>query len=162
MLSDRCPVLSVLTVCDLGVLWPNGWMDKDATWYGGGPRPRRQCIRWGSSPPPKGAPQPPIFLPMSIVAKRLGGSGYHLVRRSRPRRRCVGRGPSSIPHRKGHSSPPPLRPTVLWHGRPSQLLLNTCLVRLSCSFYMFLLHDSRRGAYHPSSGLDLVGAWIKH
>ena len=27
-----CPVLSVTLV---GVLWPNGWMDQDATWYGG-------------------------------------------------------------------------------------------------------------------------------
>ena len=22
-----CPVLSVLSVCDVGTLWPNGWMD---------------------------------------------------------------------------------------------------------------------------------------
>jgi len=22
------------------LLWPNGWMDKDATWYGGKPLPR--------------------------------------------------------------------------------------------------------------------------
>ena len=21
-------------------LWPNGWMDQDATWYGGRPRPK--------------------------------------------------------------------------------------------------------------------------
>jgi len=26
MISDRCPVLSVLSVCDVGVLWPNCWM----------------------------------------------------------------------------------------------------------------------------------------
>jgi len=26
-------------------LWPNGWMDYDATWYGGRPRPRRLCVR---------------------------------------------------------------------------------------------------------------------
>ena len=25
MLSDRC--LSILSVCNVGVLWPNGWMD---------------------------------------------------------------------------------------------------------------------------------------
>jgi len=31
------------------LLWPNGWMDQDATWYGGKPRPRRHCIRWGRS-----------------------------------------------------------------------------------------------------------------
>ena len=32
ILSDRClsvcPVLSVLSVCNVGVLWPNGWMDQ--------------------------------------------------------------------------------------------------------------------------------------
>jgi len=27
------------------LLWPNGWMDKDATWYGGKPRPRLRCVR---------------------------------------------------------------------------------------------------------------------
>jgi len=42
MLSDRC--LSCLSVCNVGVLWPNGWMDRDATWYGGRPRPRRQYV----------------------------------------------------------------------------------------------------------------------
>ena len=26
-------------------LWPNGWMDQDANWYGGRPRPRRHCVR---------------------------------------------------------------------------------------------------------------------
>ena len=38
------------------LLWPNGWMDQDATWYGGRPRPRPHCVRWGvgpSSPSPK-------------------------------------------------------------------------------------------------------------
>ena len=25
MLSDRCPVLSVLSVCDVRALWPYGW-----------------------------------------------------------------------------------------------------------------------------------------
>jgi len=35
MLSDRClsVCLSYLYVCNVGVLWPNGWMDQDATWY---------------------------------------------------------------------------------------------------------------------------------
>jgi len=26
MLSDRCPVCPV---CDVGILWPNGWMNQD-------------------------------------------------------------------------------------------------------------------------------------
>ena len=50
------------------LLWPNGWMDQDATWYGGKPRPRRRCVRWGHSSPLKGA-QPPSFRFMSVVAK---------------------------------------------------------------------------------------------
>jgi len=29
MLSDRCPVC--LSVCNVGVLWPNGWMYQDET-----------------------------------------------------------------------------------------------------------------------------------
>jgi len=31
------------------LLWPNGWIDQDATWCRGGPRPTRHCIRWGPS-----------------------------------------------------------------------------------------------------------------
>ena len=35
-------------------LRPNGCIDQDATWYGGRPRPRRHCVRWGPrSPLPK-------------------------------------------------------------------------------------------------------------
>jgi len=34
------------------LLWPNGWMHQDTTWYGGRPQPRRHCVRWGPSPPP--------------------------------------------------------------------------------------------------------------
>jgi len=33
------------------LLWPNGWMDQDVTWYADKPRPRRRCIRWGRSCP---------------------------------------------------------------------------------------------------------------
>jgi len=43
------------------LLWPNGCMYQDTTWYGGKPQHRQHCVRWGpSSPSPKGA-QPPIF-----------------------------------------------------------------------------------------------------
>jgi len=41
MLHDRFLCLSVcLSVCNVGLLWPNSWMDQDATRYGGRPRPR--------------------------------------------------------------------------------------------------------------------------
>jgi len=33
------------------LLWPKGWMDQDAAWYGGKSRPRRRCVRWGRSSP---------------------------------------------------------------------------------------------------------------
>jgi len=45
------------------LLWPNGWMYQDVTFYGGRLRSRPYCVRWGpSSLPLKGA-QPPLFGP---------------------------------------------------------------------------------------------------
>jgi len=49
------------------LLWPNGWMDQDATWYKVRPRPRPHCymgthLQRGTAP---------NFRPMSVVAKRL-------------------------------------------------------------------------------------------
>jgi len=35
------------------LLWPNGWMDQDATWYEGRPRLRPHCVTWGPISPPK-------------------------------------------------------------------------------------------------------------
>jgi len=35
------------------LLWPNGWMDQDATSYKGRPRPRSHCVTWEPSSPPK-------------------------------------------------------------------------------------------------------------
>jgi len=45
------------------LLWPYGWIDQDATWYDGRPRPRPHCVRWGLNCrlPLKGAQQPPHF-----------------------------------------------------------------------------------------------------
>jgi len=48
------------------LLWPNGWMDQDGTWYEGRPRPRPQCVTWGPSSPPKTGAQLLNFRPMSI------------------------------------------------------------------------------------------------
>ena len=54
-------VLSVWLVCDVGVLWPNSWIDQDETWRAVRPRPWPHYVRWGpSSPPHKGA-EPPQF-----------------------------------------------------------------------------------------------------
>jgi len=52
-------VLFVCPICNVSVLWPNGWMDQDETWHAGRPRPH--CVRWRpSSPSTKGVQPPPI------------------------------------------------------------------------------------------------------
>ena len=55
-LCFRTVVCPVLSVCELGVLWPNGWMDQDETWHASRPPvPWPQCVRRGPTfPPPKG------------------------------------------------------------------------------------------------------------
>ena len=35
------------------LLWPNGWMHQDVTWYRCRPKPRGLCVRWRPSPPPQ-------------------------------------------------------------------------------------------------------------
>jgi len=64
------------------LLWPNGCMYQDGTWYGGRPQLRRLCVRWGhrSLSPKRGWSPLPNFRPISVVAKRLVASRCHLVR----------------------------------------------------------------------------------
>ena len=53
----------VCPACNVGVLWPNGWMDQDTTWYGyrARPRPRRHCVTWDPAPPPERGTAVPYF-----------------------------------------------------------------------------------------------------
>jgi len=58
------------------LLWANGRMDQDATWYRGRPRTRPECVRWepqndldgNPTPPQKGHSTPTNFRSMSTVA----------------------------------------------------------------------------------------------
>jgi len=43
------------------LLWPNGWIDENATWYVSRPWPRPHCIRRGLSYLQKGHSSPPLF-----------------------------------------------------------------------------------------------------
>jgi len=89
MLRDRCPVSLVMpSVYNVGVLWPNGWMDQDATWRGGRPRPRRHCVRWGPSSLTERGTAVPYFGPCLIVAKRspISATAEHLLRYASGRR----------------------------------------------------------------------------
>ena len=67
------------SIFDPSLLWSNGWMDQDATWYGGRPQSRRHRVRWGLSYC-KGA-QPQFSAHVYIVARVLDGSRCDLVRR---------------------------------------------------------------------------------
>jgi len=52
------------------LLWPKGWMEQDASWYGSRPQPKPRCVRRGPSSPPRrerSTAAAPSFRPMSIV-----------------------------------------------------------------------------------------------
>jgi len=53
MLSDYCP--ACLSVCNVGILWPNGWMDQDELEVGPGPS---HIVLDGDPAPPKWAQTP--------------------------------------------------------------------------------------------------------
>jgi len=84
------------------LLRPNGCMDQDATWYGGRPRPRRQCVRWGpSSPFESREPLPQIFGPCLLWPKGwVDHDGTWHGGRPQPKRLCVRWGPSPLPKRR--------------------------------------------------------------
>jgi len=110
------------------LLWPNGWMDQDVTWYEGQPRPRRRCVRCGRSSYLKWA-QPPVFGPCLLWPKGwMDEDGAWYGSRSRPRPLCVRRGSSS--QGKGHSSSSLFGPGLLWPRSPisatAELLFDTC------------------------------------
>ena len=95
----------VLSVCNPGVLWPNGSMDQDKTWHKSRPRTRPHYVTWRPSfPSPKGAQ--PQFGPMWPNNWMKDATWYGS--RPRPRPHCIIRGASSA--RTGHSSPPSFRP----------------------------------------------------
>jgi len=82
-------------------------MDQDATWYGGRPRPRRLCVRWGPhSPSPKRGRAPQIFRPCLLWPNGwMDQDGTWHRCRPQLRRLCVTWGPSLHPQ-KGCGAPP--------------------------------------------------------
>ena len=116
-LCYRTVVLSVLSVCDVGALWPNAWMDQDETWYAGRPRPWTHCVRRGPSSPS------PIFSP-SVVAKWLDGSRCHLVWRqaSAQATLCQMGSPLYPPQKLGQSPLPNFRLISVLNGNPAPSL----------------------------------------
>ena len=114
-LCYRTVFLSVLSVCDVRALWPNGWTDQDETCHAGRPRPWPHCVRWGPSSHPQRATAPlPIFGPYPMRpngcidqdATSYGG-------RPRPRRLCVRWDPLPIPQKRGRAQQI-FGPCLLW------------------------------------------------
>ena len=98
-------------IFDPCLLYPNGWMDQDATWYGGRPGPRPHCDRWGFSSSPckkRGHSPPPHFSAHVCCVQMVGWIKMPLGAN-------VGLGPGHIvlhghpaephSHKRGHSPP---------------------------------------------------------
>jgi len=91
------------------LLWPNGWMHQDATWYGGRRRPRRLCVWWGPSPQKHGH-SPIQFWPCLLWPKGwMDQDATWYGSRPRPRPHYVRRGPSS-PAKGAQQPAPSFRP----------------------------------------------------
>jgi len=91
--------------------------------------PKRDIVLDGDPDPlPKrGRSPPPIFGPCLLWPNSwMDQDGTWYFGTPRPRPDCVRRGPSP-PSRKGYSSPLSSVHVYCGHGRPSQLLLSTCL-----------------------------------
>jgi len=92
------------------LLWPNGWIDQDATWYESRRQPRRHCVNWGPSSPQK-TDRSPIFGPCLLWPNGWTDQGATWYGgRHRPRPHCVTWGPSSPPPKKGGTAPSNFRP----------------------------------------------------
>jgi len=59
-----CPVCPV---CDVGVLWPKGWMDQDETWHAGSLGPGHRVLDGDLAPLPQWGTAP-YFRPISVVS----------------------------------------------------------------------------------------------
>jgi len=88
------------------LLSPNGcmpWMDQDATWYDGRPRPRQHCVRCGPTSTPKGHNS-------QILAHVCGGQTARCIRL--PLGTEVGLGPGNIVLDGGPAPPSQKRDTA--------------------------------------------------
>jgi len=108
MLSDRC--LSCLSVCDVGVFWPNGWTDQDETWHAGiDLGPGHIVLDGDPAPSPKGGRSPPpIFGPYLLQPNGwMDQDATCYGDRPQSRRLCVRWGPRCTLSKNGAG--PPLR-----------------------------------------------------
>jgi len=145
-----CPVCR--SVSNVGVLWPNGWMDQDATWHGGGPRPRWRCVRWGpSSPPPprkRDTAAPRLFGPCLLWPNGwMDQDAIWYGGRPRSRPHCVRWGPSSA-QPKWAQQPPTFWPMSVGAKRSP----------ISATAELFFITDLKRSILETSL-LFMAALW---
>jgi len=146
-------------------------MDQDATWYGGSTvvlGSRHIVLNEDPAPPRNGAQQPPLsrFTTQACTTqaslcpyKQRPGpcllwpnswtdqDATWYGSRPRPRRHCIRWEPSSPQGNWHNSTAPTFRPTLLWHGRPSQQLLSSCnlpYLHLASSFCRDIRHQKTK------------------
>ena len=110
------------------LLWPNGCMDQDATWYRGRPRPTQHCVLCGPSYPQKKRHTHPYPILAHVYCGQMVGW------MKTPLDTAIDLGPGHIvldgvpAPAKRAPQPPPLFSAHAYcgHGRPSQLLLSSC------------------------------------
>jgi len=118
------------------LLWPNGCMDQDATWYGGRPWPKPHCATWGPSTPSPKRGHSPQFSAHVCCGQTDGRikNFFNFQKFKMPLGMKVSVSPGPIVlhgdpaplSQKGHSTPF-FGSYLLWaNGCPSQLLLSTC------------------------------------
>jgi len=91
-------------VCNVGILWPNGWTDQDETWHAGRPRPRPHCVRWGPrclSPKRGHSPQFSAHVYCAQKAAWMDQYATWYGCRPQPKRHCARLRPSSSPPKGG-------------------------------------------------------------
>jgi len=140
--------LSVCVPCNVGVLWPNGSMDQDATWCGGKLRLRPHYVGWEPSSPQNGAQQPPLSGPCLLWPSDWmdqDSTGY--VGWPRSRQHCVrSLEMNPAPTRERNTVAPPLFGPCLLCPKRSPVSATTELLSL-CHFMM------ARICYNPVSSV---------
>jgi len=110
------------------LLWPNGWMDQDASWYRVRPQPKRHCVRWGPSCPSPKRGQSPQFSAHVCCSQMAGWIKMPLGTEVDLSPGHIVLDGTQLPCERGTAACPLLLVHVYCGGsRPPQLLLGSCL-----------------------------------
>jgi len=124
------------------LLWPNGCMDQDATWYAGRPRPTQHCVRCGPSyPQKKGHTHPTQFLAHVYCGQRD-------VWMKTPLGTEVDLGPgnnvldgAAAPRERGTAAPPLFVPCTVWPRLPISAAAELLFQYWYCSLQILFIQN---------------------